>query len=208
MNELEFDAKINKYIDNGHTIASIAKKLHCSVKRIKKHMNKHNIPGIHDDSLTVYTVARVARILHRRQETVTRWGKRGYIRIHARPGSKTQYFIKYDDLVTFLRNPDYWCLWTIDEITDDDIREFVREFRVNEPRWVTQKSIRERFNVSQQAVSNWCARGLLRAHMGFVLADDVEHFTPPCYRPLARSTEYKKTTKGSHQKAKKPKIQQ
>lgn len=137
--------------------------------------------------VTVLSASDVAALIGKRcNKTVTWWITAGWLpATAATSGSKYIWRIRYDDLLMFLHNPDYWMAWDATRITDADLRAEMLALRATGPRWLTCGEIARRLHVGHAAVNDWIHQGLLPARRygnWYVQEADLDGFVIPSAR--------------------------
>lgn len=176
-------------LDKGYGYDAIARKLGRSrtaivvkTKRLRCKMTRRP---------TVLTAREVARLLGKGcSKSVVAWVKAGYLQARAVVcNGRRIWRICWDDLMTFLHNPVFWCCWDAARISDPDLRTELLALRATDGRYLTQREVAAQFHVGVETVGQWLDKGFLPyIHSGagkgnrMIRERDIDGWVPPCER--------------------------
>lgn len=121
-------------------------------------------------------------------KTVSRWIRLGWLKARDAGHKRPLWRVQWEDLTTFMENPDYWIAWRPERIGDLALREWAQELRAGEERLLTHSEIARRVGVGRDTVGNWLYQGELpyvRYGNRFVPESALDGWVPPCERSKA-----------------------
>lgn len=149
------------YLERGYDDTDIARRMGTTRNAIMLARKRHSISSRTD---LLWSARRVAVLLGIGcSKAVTRWIERGYLagRQGQVRGPHRQWYVRYEDIVAFLENPETHHLWQPDRITDRTVREWTADIWTGP--FLTVGEVAERCFVGHQAVNSWIQRGILPA---------------------------------------------
>lgn len=175
-------------IDRGLTDDTIARQIGCT-KNAVQIARKRN--GIASRSVVMLS----ARAVQERMgigcaKTVARWINKGWLkgRRGQQLGPYRMWYVREDDLLSFLEDPAYWYAWRPEAITEPHLRSWALEERAY--RYLSVGEVAKRFYVTTSAVNAWIHQGEIPAkkYGNWWIRDcDLKGFTPPNERPRSLS---------------------
>lgn len=175
--------KLAGYLEAGYDDARIASRMGTTANAVQLARKRH---GIRSRTELTWSSRRVAELLGIAcSKTVVHWITCGYMagqRGQSR-GPNRQWYVRYEEILSFLENPDTHHLWQPERITDSGLRAWATEIWTGP--FLTVGEVAERCFVGIGAVNNWIHKGdipAVRNGNWLIRESDLDGFTPPNQR--------------------------
>ncbi len=152
--------ELDELLDKGWSDERIAVRLGTTVGAIRNARQRFGIKARIRQGHTLTTVKRDMGVS---QTSVERWIRDGRLeasRTSVGFGGRLAWKITNRALESFIRNPDHWHCWDVDNITDEHLRAFAQSVR-GDVRYLSMSEVARRAGVSVTAIWNAIDSGTL-----------------------------------------------